>query len=108
MLYKGEQSTCSVKFSPFLQGRLALACAQNFGIVGNGSVVILQAQESGLQKVAAFDTVDGTAPSRAAFKLCEAYDASVKPILSSTVFPTRSRSKSTRFSWCSNVGCRLE
>lgn len=62
MLYKAEQSNCSVKFSPFLQGRIALACAQNFGIVGNGSVVVLQAQETGLQRVAGFDTVDGAWP----------------------------------------------
>lgn len=60
MLFHGEQSNCSVKFSPFLQGRLALACAQNFGIVGNGSVVVVQAQEAGLQRAAGFDTVDGT------------------------------------------------
>lgn len=59
MLYNGEQSNCAVKFSPFLKGRLALACAQNFGIVGNGSVVVVQAQEVGLQRAAGFDTVDG-------------------------------------------------
>jgi hypothetical protein len=59
MLFTGEQSNSAVKFSPFLKGRLAIACAQNFGIVGNGSVVVVQAQEMGLQRVAAFDTVDG-------------------------------------------------
>jgi hypothetical protein len=26
----------SVKFSPFLEGRIAVATAQNFGIIGNG------------------------------------------------------------------------
>lgn len=59
MLFQGEQSNCSVQFSPFISGRLALACAQNFGIVGNGSVVVVQAQEVGLQRVACFDTLDG-------------------------------------------------
>ena len=32
----------AVKFSPFLKGRLAVATAQNFGIIGNGRHYALQ------------------------------------------------------------------
>lgn len=32
----------SVKFSPFIEGRLAVATAQNFGIIGNGRLHILE------------------------------------------------------------------
>jgi len=29
-------NACSVKFSPFLEQRIAVATSQNFGIIGNG------------------------------------------------------------------------
>lgn len=29
-------NACAVKFSPYLENRIAVATAQNFGIVGNG------------------------------------------------------------------------
>ena len=32
----------AVKFSPFEEGRLAVATAQNFGIIGNGRQYVLQ------------------------------------------------------------------
>lgn len=32
----------AVKFSPFEKGRLAVATAQNFGIIGNGRQYVLQ------------------------------------------------------------------
>lgn len=32
----------SVKFSPFVNGRLAVASAQNFGIIGNGRCSVLE------------------------------------------------------------------
>lgn len=60
MLYKGEQSVCAVQFSPFVQGRIAVATSQNFGIVGNGQVVILQASGANLARVHAYDTLDAT------------------------------------------------
>lgn len=30
---------CAVKFSPFEEGKVAVATAQNFGIIGNGKQV---------------------------------------------------------------------
>ena len=32
----------SVKFSPFEEGKIAVATAQNFGIIGNGKQYVLQ------------------------------------------------------------------
>jgi hypothetical protein len=32
----------SVKFSPFIENRLAVATAQNFGIIGNGRLHVLE------------------------------------------------------------------
>ena len=32
----------AVKFSPFEEGRIAVATAQNFGIIGNGRQYVLQ------------------------------------------------------------------
>lgn len=61
MIFKAEQSCSSVQFSPFLQGRIAVACAQNFGIVGNGRVSVLQANQAGIEHVVSFDTLDGAA-----------------------------------------------
>ena len=37
----------AVKFSPFEEGRVAVATAQNFGIIGNGRQYVLQVQSSG-------------------------------------------------------------
>ena len=38
----------AVKFSPFEEGRVAVATAQNFGIIGNGRQYVLQVQSSGM------------------------------------------------------------
>ena len=35
----------SVKFSPFEDGKLAVATSQNFGIIGNGKQYVLQVRE---------------------------------------------------------------
>jgi peroxin-7 len=59
MLYQSDQSAASVQFSPFSQGRIALATSQNFGIVGNGRVTVLQATQTGFDLVASYDTADG-------------------------------------------------
>ncbi|KIY95151.1 peroxin-7 [Monoraphidium neglectum] len=49
----------SVKFSPFVESRLAVATAQNFGIIGNGRLHVLESTPAGLVEAAAFDTADG-------------------------------------------------
>jgi peroxin-7 len=55
----------AVRFNPFIEGRLAVATAQNFGIIGNGRLHVLQQPPPGapphspLVEVAAFDTADG-------------------------------------------------
>ena len=63
MMWRSDQSACSVKFSPFVPGKLAVATSQNFGVVGNGRVCVLQGSQAGLQQVTAFDTVDGALDS---------------------------------------------
>lgn len=63
-MYKSDQGAFAVQFSPFIPGKLAVATSQNFGVVGNGRVSILQASQGGLQHVAAFDTADGRSSYR--------------------------------------------
>ena len=41
----------SVKFSPFEEGKLAVASAQNFGIIGNGKQYVLHVREFHLKGV---------------------------------------------------------
>ncbi|KAK4399233.1 Peroxisome biogenesis protein 7 [Sesamum angolense] len=48
----------SVKFSPFYENQLAVATAQNFGILGNGRLHVLQLGPT-ITERAAFDTADG-------------------------------------------------
>lgn len=62
-MFKGDQSACAVQFSPFTPGRLAVATSQNFGVVGNGRVSVLQQEQAGLQHVVSFDTADGARPA---------------------------------------------
>uniref|UniRef100_A0A7S0V849 Peroxin-7 n=1 Tax=Polytomella parva TaxID=51329 RepID=A0A7S0V849_9CHLO len=58
--FKTGFNGCSVKFSPFLENRLAVATAQNFGIIGNGRLHILdQTPQGHIAQVAAYDTLDG-------------------------------------------------
>ena len=59
MFYKTQFNGYSVKFSPYNEGRIAVATAQNFGIIGNGRQYVLDVTPQGLREVAAFDTVDG-------------------------------------------------
>jgi hypothetical protein len=59
MIYKAEQSACAVQFSPFVSGRVAAAFSQNFAIVGNGRVSVLQGGDAGFEHVVSFDTIDG-------------------------------------------------
>eukprot|EP00899_Mesostigma_viride_P010714 jgi/Mesvir1/19644/Mv09927-RA.1 len=51
----------AVQFSPFLEDRLAVATAQNFGIIGNGRLHILQMVRGSdaLVPIVSFDTADG-------------------------------------------------
>ena len=44
MRYRIGFNGYSVKFSPFEDGRLAVASSQNFGIIGNGRQHVLQVQ----------------------------------------------------------------
>merc|ERR1719443_749152 len=60
MMFKAGFNGYSVKFSPYHEGRLAVATAQNFGIIGNGRQHVLDVAPGGqLVEVAAFDTADG-------------------------------------------------
>lgn len=43
MWFKTAFQGYSLKFSPFEDGRIAVATAQNFGIIGNGKQYVLQA-----------------------------------------------------------------
>jgi peroxin-7 len=38
----------AIKYSPFVDNRLAVATAANFGLVGNGRLYILRLQPSGI------------------------------------------------------------
>uniref|UniRef100_A0A803P3Z2 Peroxin-7 n=1 Tax=Cannabis sativa TaxID=3483 RepID=A0A803P3Z2_CANSA len=52
----------SVKFSPFYENRLAVATAQNFGILGNGRLHVLDLSPSPggpITELAGYDTADG-------------------------------------------------
>ncbi|MEW5298498.1 MAG: hypothetical protein WDW36_001613 [Sanguina aurantia] len=57
---KTRFSAFAVKFSPFKDGRLAVATGQNFGVVGNGRLHVFEVAPNGMvQEVAGFDTNDG-------------------------------------------------
>ncbi|KAF3957996.1 hypothetical protein CMV_017043 [Castanea mollissima] len=61
-VFKTPFNGYSVKFSPFYESRLAVATAQNFGILGNGRVHILDlppTPSSPFVELASFDTADG-------------------------------------------------
>ena len=53
----------AVQFSPFMPQRLAIGSAQNFGIVGNGRLYVVdmppQSPGGPLAEVVHFDTLDG-------------------------------------------------
>ena len=46
MFFRFSFNGYSVKFSPFEEGRIAVATAQNFGIIGNGRQYVLQVTTS--------------------------------------------------------------
>lgn len=59
-VFKTPFNGYSVKFSPFYENQIAVATAQNFGILGNGRVHILQLTPNGpISEIAAYDTADG-------------------------------------------------
>lgn len=61
-VFKTPFNGYSVKFSPFYESRLAVATAQNFGILGNGRLHILDlppTPSSPFVELASFDTADG-------------------------------------------------
>eukprot|EP00798_Chlamydomonas_sp_ICE-L_P022845 gene22845-30019_t len=49
----------SVKFSPFLENRITVSTAQNFGIIGNGRQHVFDVTPQGVVEVASFETQDG-------------------------------------------------
>ncbi|KAK9696841.1 hypothetical protein RND81_08G000400 [Saponaria officinalis] len=58
-IFKTPFNGYSVKFSPFYETRLAVAIAQNFGIMGNGRVHVLDLTPTSITELASFDTADG-------------------------------------------------
>ncbi|RYR36166.1 hypothetical protein Ahy_A10g051197 isoform A [Arachis hypogaea] len=61
-VFKTPFNGYSVKFSPFYEDRLAVATAQNFGILGNGRLHVLSLSPNPSQpftEIAAYDTADG-------------------------------------------------
>ena len=42
MFYRSAFNGYSLQFSPFDEGKIAVATAQNFGIIGNGKQYVLQ------------------------------------------------------------------
>jgi peroxin-7 len=58
-MFKTAFNGYSVKFSPFLENRLAVSTSENFGIVGTGRQHILDVTPNGMVQIAAFDTPDG-------------------------------------------------
>ena len=57
--YATQFQGCAVKFSPFEETKVAVATAQNFGIIGNGKQYVVQMTPEGLREWRVFDTVDG-------------------------------------------------
>ncbi|ODV89157.1 hypothetical protein CANCADRAFT_3791 [Tortispora caseinolytica NRRL Y-17796] len=49
----------SVKYSPFLDSKIACAASANFGLVGNGRLYVLDLTPNGIVQNIAFDTQDG-------------------------------------------------
>ncbi|KAL2938830.1 Peroxisome biogenesis protein 7 [Bienertia sinuspersici] len=61
-VFKTPFNGYSVKFSPFYEHRLAVATSQNFGILGNGRLHVLDlspSSPSSIAELAFFDTADG-------------------------------------------------
>lgn len=61
-VFKTPFNGYSVKFSPFYENRIAVATAQNFGILGNGRLHVLELSSNPalpITEIAAYDTADG-------------------------------------------------
>ncbi|KAL5151085.1 Peroxisome biogenesis protein 7 [Glycine soja] len=61
-IFKTPFNGYSVKFSPFYENRLAVATAQNFGILGNGRLHVLDLSPEPslpISELVAYDTADG-------------------------------------------------
>ncbi len=58
-LYRPGFASYSVKFSPFVPDRLAIATAQYYGVVGNGRLEIVELGPQGARGVREFLTKDG-------------------------------------------------
>jgi len=58
VLFRTEFNGYAVKFSPFEEDKIAVATAQNFGIVGNGKQYVLQVTPQGLIPVSMFYSKD--------------------------------------------------
>ena len=56
----------SVKFSPYNPNRIAVATAQNFGIIGNGRQEVFDITPNGLVPIASFDTGESQDAARPA------------------------------------------
>lgn len=79
MRFKTDFNGYAVKFSPFEDGRIAVATSQNFGIIGNGRQYVLQVtiqcSKPGMQKSSIPDPARASVPdchrlhSRACSKL---------------------------------------
>jgi len=64
MLYRAPNSASGVQFHPFIAGRLCVATSQNFGVVGNGQLLVLQAGPGGFELLTSYDTSDGAGRAR--------------------------------------------
>lgn len=99
----------SVKFSPFNESRIAVGTSQNFGIVGNGRLHILQLTPTpnagqAITEISSYDTADGVydccwAESHDSLVIAGIADASVKLYdlsLPPTANPVRSLQEHSR------------
>jgi len=57
-LFKSEFSAYSVAYSPYEGDKIAVACAQHFGIVGNGALYVLVTSEPRMSQVYLAQTQD--------------------------------------------------
>mmetsp|Transcript_12072 Transcript_12072/g.20425 ORF Transcript_12072/g.20425 Transcript_12072/m.20425 type:complete len:316 (-) Transcript_12072:280-1227(-) len=59
MFFKTAYNGYAIEFSPFIENRVAVATAQNFGIIGNGRQYVLEFGPQGVRELLSFDTADG-------------------------------------------------
>lgn len=105
-VFKTPFNGYSVKFSPFYESRLAVATAQNFGILGNGRIHVLDLSPSAptLSQFVSYDTADGVydlswSESHDSLLVAAIADGSVKiydTALPPTANPIRSLQEHTR------------